>query len=150
MHPHACSSGHASTPQTLDQTVLINNSWEMVAQPSCLQPQSPTTTGMLNTPFFTSSILSTNTWLRHTGTYFSPQRRDPARAELLTQTGSLRARWVFTKLWSAACVSLQKDWRHLPSLFHRGFDLLGPGERGSFSAGVLNTSIAATYQSIAT
>ena len=28
---------------------LINNPWEMVAQPSCLQPQPPTTTGMLNT-----------------------------------------------------------------------------------------------------
>lgn len=35
--------------ETLHQTGLINNSWEMVAQPSCLQPQTPTTTGKLNT-----------------------------------------------------------------------------------------------------
>lgn len=38
-----------SMEETLDQTRLINNSWETVAQPSCLQPQAPTTSGMLNT-----------------------------------------------------------------------------------------------------
>lgn len=37
------------TEEPLDQTRLINNSWETVAQPSCLQPHTPTTTGMLNT-----------------------------------------------------------------------------------------------------
>lgn len=101
IHMHA----HMRTPlphrlrmeETLDQTELINNSWEMVAQPSCLQPQTPTTTGMLHIHTHHSShpaySLQTQ-WLRHAGTYFSPQRRHPPSAELLTQTGCLRASWV--------------------------------------------------------
>ncbi len=56
-HYYAYTHPHMHTPlphrlrmeETLHQTGLINNSWEMVAQPSCLQPQTPTTTGMLNT-----------------------------------------------------------------------------------------------------
>lgn len=46
MHLHTCLR---SMEETLDQTRLINYSWETVAQPSCLQPQTPTTSGMLNT-----------------------------------------------------------------------------------------------------
>lgn len=95
--------------EPLHQTRLINNSWEMVAQPSCLQPQTPTTAGMLNTHthnYSSHQARSLQTqWLRHAGTYFSPQRRNPPSAEMLTQTGCLRASWVYTKLWSAACVA---------------------------------------------
>ena len=67
-------------------------------------------------------------WLRHKGTSNSPQRRHPPWAELLTQTGCLRAIWVYTKLCSAACVVLQKEGRQLLSLYHGVFDLQGPGE----------------------
>lgn len=96
-HAHASLPHRLRMEETLDQTELINNSWEMVAQPSCLQPQTPTTTVMLNTHTHHSShpaySLQTQ-WLRHAGTYFSPQRRHPPSAELLTQTGCLRASWV--------------------------------------------------------
>lgn len=46
MHLHKCLW---SMEESLDQTRLINNSSETVAQPSCLQPQTLTTSGMLNT-----------------------------------------------------------------------------------------------------
>lgn len=98
--------------KTGDQICLINSSWEMAAQPSCLpQLQTPTTTGMLKHTHHSSHPayeLQTQ-WLRHAGTYFSPQQRHPPSAELLTQTGGLRIGWVCTNLWGTACVALQQD-----------------------------------------
>lgn len=133
-HMHAPLPHRLRMEETLDQTGLINNSWEMVAQPSCLQPQnSHNHRDAKHTHHSSHPAYSLQTqWLRHAGTYFSPQRRHPPSAELLTQTGCLRASWVYTKLWrAAACVALQKEQRRLLSLCHRGFDLQGTGEWGS-------------------
>lgn len=78
-----------------------------------------------HTPFFTTPILSINTMSQTRRNLFFTTMEASSECRSADTNSCLRAGWLYTTLWSAACVLLQKKQGILLSLCHIEFDLHG-------------------------